>query len=183
MFNIMVSNSFQKESYRFVLDNVTSAITQDGYEMFPTGYISFPFFLDYKKIKNINKIISRFSQRRREIYDDDKVLKCLELIESLIEDCDVMRLDTNEDYSFNEVFPAIIEFINKVGYDYKDGKLYDVGNKILFVNESNIVKEEYSNIVEKLYEKKYGHLRGKQNYSLLLFHNIRLKHFISTYNK
>ena len=94
-----------------------------------------------------------------------------------------MRLDTNEDYSFNEAFPAIIEFINKVGYDYKDGKLYDVGNKILFVTESNMAKEKYSNIVEKLYEKKYGYLRGKKNSSLLLFHNIRLKHFISSYNK
>ena len=154
MTNIMVSISFQKAYYRFFLDNVTFPITQDGYEMFPAGYITFPSFWDYKKIKNINKIISRFLERRREIYDDDKVLKCLELIESLIEDCDVMRLDTNEDYSFNEAFPAIIEFINKVGYDYKDGKLYDVGNKILFVNESNMVKENYSNIVEKLYEKK-----------------------------
>ena len=53
---------------------------QDGYELFPAGYISFPSFWDYKKIKNINKIISRFLERRREIYDDDKVLKCLELI-------------------------------------------------------------------------------------------------------
>ena len=154
MTNIMVSISFQKEYYRFVLDNVTFPITQDGYEMFPAGYITFPSFWDCKKIKNINKIISRFLERRREIYDDDKVLKCLELIESLTEDCDVMRLNTNEDYSFNEAFPAIIEFINKVGYDYKGGKRYDVGNKILFVNESNMVKEKYSNIVEKLYEKK-----------------------------
>ena len=160
MSNIMVSNSFQKESYRFVLDNVTSPNTQDGYEMFPAGYILFPSFLDYKKIKNINKTISRFLERRREIYDDDKVLKCLELIESLIEDCDVMRLDTNEDYSFNEAFPAIIEFINKVGYGYKDGKLYDVGNNILFVDESNMVKEKYSNIVEKLYEKKIWPFEG-----------------------
>ena len=84
----------------------------------------------------------------------------MELIESLIEDCDIMRLDTNEDYSFNEAFPARIEFINKVGYGYKDGKLYDVGNKILFVNESNMVKEKYNNIVEKLYEKKIWPFEG-----------------------
>ena len=120
MYDKMVSNSFQKESYRFVLDNVTSPITQDGYEMFPTGYILFPSFLDYKKIKTINKTISRFLERRREIYDDDKVLKCLELIESLIEDYDVMSLDTNEDYSFNEAFPSIMEFINKVGYEMEN---------------------------------------------------------------
>ena len=159
MTNIMVSKSFQKESVRFVLHNVTS-IMQDGYELFPAGYISFPSFWDYKKIKNINKIISRFLERRREIYDDDEVLKSLELIESLIEGCDVMSLDTNEDYSFDEAFPAIIEFIRKVGYGYKDGKLYDVGNKIIFVNESNMAKEKYINIVEKLYEKKTWSFEG-----------------------
>ena len=153
MLIIMVSKSFQKESVRFILDNVTSPIMQDGYEMFPAGFISFPSFWDYKKIKNINKIISRFLERRREIYDDDKVLKSLELIESLIEDCDVMRLVTNDECSFNVAFPAIIEFIEKVGYDYKYKKLYDVGNKILFVSESKMVKEKYSNIVEKLYKK------------------------------
>ena len=118
-------------------------------------------FWDYKKIKNINKIISRFLERRREIYDDDKVLKCLELIESFIEGCDVMSLVTNDEYSFDEAFPAIIEFIKKVGYGYKDGKPYDFGKNILFVDESNMVKEKYSNIVQKLYEKKYGYLRGK----------------------
>ena len=155
MSNIMVSKSFEKESLRFVLHNVTSPIMQDGYEMFPAGYISFPSFWDYKKIKNINKIISRFLERRREIYDDDKVLKCLELTESLIKGCDVMRLDSNDEYSFDEAFRAIIGFIEKVGYDYNyNNKVYDVGNKIIFVNESNMAKEKYINIVEKLYKKK-----------------------------
>ena len=129
--------------------------------MFPAGYISFPSFWDYKKIKNINKIISRFLERRREIYDDDKVLKCLELIESLIEGCDVMRLDSNDEYSFDEAFPAIIEFIEKVGYDYNyNNKVYDVGNKIIFVNERNMAKEKYINIVEKLYKKKIWPFEG-----------------------
>ena len=133
---------------------------QDGYELFPAGYISFPSFWDYKKIKNINKIISKFLERRREIYDDDKVLKCLELIESLIEGCGVMRLGTDDECSFNEAFPAIIEFIEKVGYSYGDKKLVDVG--ILFVNESKIIREKYIKIVEKLYKKTYGHLRGEK---------------------
>ena len=33
------------------------------------------------------------------------------IIESLIEDCDVMRLGCNVEYTFNEAFPNIIEFI------------------------------------------------------------------------
>ena len=47
MCNIMVSKSFQKESVRFVLHNVTSPIMQDGYEMF--HIIS--FFLGLKEDK------------------------------------------------------------------------------------------------------------------------------------
>ena len=159
----MESKSFQKESERFVLHNVTSPIMQDGYVMIPAGYISFPSFCDYKKIKKINKIISRFLERRREIYDDDKVLKCLELIESLIEGCDVMRLGTNYEYSFDEAFPFIIEFIKKVGYDYKDNynKLYDAGNKIIFDdNESDKAKEKYTIIVQKLFKKKIWSFDG-----------------------
>ena len=136
---------------------------QDGYVMFPTSYISFNSFRDYKKIKNINKIISRFLERRREIYNDDKVLKCLELIESLTEGCDVMSLSTNDEYSFDEAFPFIIQFIKKVGYEYKDNcnKLYDVGNKIIFDdNESDIVKEKYTIIVQKLFKKKIWSFDG-----------------------
>ena len=65
-----------------------------------------------------------------------------------------MSLDTNDEYSFDEAFPSIIEFIKKVGYDYKyNNKVYDVGNKIIFVNESNMAKEKYINIVENLYKK------------------------------
>ena len=72
-----------------------------------------------------------------------------------------MRLDSNDEYSFDEAFPAIIEFIEKVGYDYNyNNKVYDVGNKIIFVNESNMVKEKYINIVEKLYKKKIWPFEG-----------------------
>ena len=60
MSSIMVSNSFQKESYRFVLDNFTFPITQDGYGIFLAGYILYPSFLDDKKIKNIGKIFQDF---------------------------------------------------------------------------------------------------------------------------
>ena len=84
----------------------------------------------------------------------------MELIGSLIEGCDVMSLVTNDEYSFDEAFPAIFEFIKKGGYDYKYNKLYDVGNKILFVNESNMAKEKYINIIETLYKKKIWPFEG-----------------------
>ena len=139
---------------RFVLDGFLSE--DDGYTPVINGYISFPSHKDYKKIKNINKTISRFLERRGEINKDEKVYKCLELIESLIEDCDVMRLDCNVEYTFNEAFPNRIEFIEKVGYNYDDNELVDVG--VLFVNESKRPKEKYIKIVEKLYK----------NFSLIL---------------
>ena len=163
MSTIMVAKSFQKKSQRFVLHNVTSPIMDEGYELFPAGYISFPSFEDYKKIKKINIIISRFLERRREINNDDKVLKCLELIESLIEGCDVMRLGIDDKCSFNEGFPAIIEFIEKVGYSYEDNELVNVGYSYEyddFVNESKIIKEKYIKIVEKLYKKKIWPFEG-----------------------
>ena len=160
---IMVGKSFQKKSERFILRNVSSPIMDEGYELFPADYISFPCFEDYKKIKKINKTIARFLERRREINNVDEVLKCLELIESFIEGCDVMRLGTNDECSFNEAFPGIIEFIERVGYDYEDNELVDVGYSYEyddFVNESKMIKEKYINIVEKLYKKKIWPFAG-----------------------
>ena len=144
---------------RFVLD----LSDDDGCTPIINGYISFPSYKDYKKIKNINKTISRFLERREEINKDVKVYKCLELIQTLIEDCDVMRLGCNVEYTFNEAFPAIIEFIVKVGYNYEDNELVDVGYSDEyddFVNESKIIKEKYIKTVEKLYKKKIWPFEG-----------------------
>ena len=146
---------------RFVLDGFFSE--DDGCPPIINGYISFSSHKDYKKIKNINKTISRFLETRGEIKKDDKAYKCLELIESLIEDCDVMRLGSNVEYTFNEAFPNIIEFIEKVGYNYEDNELVDVGYSDEyddFVNESKIIKEKYIKIVEKLYKKKIWPFEG-----------------------
>ena len=86
MSNIMERNLFAKQnSTCFTLENVTPPILCDmGYEMYPAGYLSFPCYGCYKKIKKINKNISIFLKRRREM-SNKKVLKCLELIESLID--------------------------------------------------------------------------------------------------
>ena len=51
MSTIMVGKSFQKKSERFIRHNVSSPIMDEGYELFPAGYISFLSFDDYKKIK------------------------------------------------------------------------------------------------------------------------------------
>ena len=160
IFTIMVVRRTVKQvnCERYVLHDVIPPFKVGRYEEFPAGYISFPSYEDYRKIKNIDKMISTFLERRRAINKDDKVYKCLELIESLIEDCDVMRLGTNDECSFNEAFPDIIEFIEKVGYNYKDKELVDVG--VLFVNEGKRVKEKYIKIVEKLYKKKIWPFEG-----------------------
>ena len=127
----MYSNSF---------DNETLPIFQGAvYEVQPIGhFISFPSFWDFKKIKNFNKNISRFLERGREKYDDiDENLKCLELIENLIEDFDVH--DIKEDYSYKVDFPSVIEVINKVGFLHKD--------------KSNRVKLKHNLITLKLQSK------------------------------
>ena len=142
----------------YVLHDVIPPFKVGIYEEFSEGWIKFPSYEDYRKIKNIHKIISRFLERRREINKDEKVYKYLELIESLIEDCDKMRLGTNDERSFNEAFPGIIEFIEKVGYSYKGNELVNVG--VLFVNEGKRVKEKYIKIVEKLYKKKIWPFEG-----------------------
>ena len=163
MSNIMERKSFVKNPRRFILDKVTSPIKHEGYEVYPMGYISFPSYWCYKKLRNINKIISIFLKRRREINNDDKVLKCLELIESLIDDCPVMKLGTNFEDTFDVAFPAIVKFIEKVGYEYKDNyhKLYDVGTKINFDdNESDKAKEKYTILVHKLYKKEIWSFNG-----------------------
>ena len=54
MTNIMERKSFEKETPRFILDKVTSPIKHEGYEIYPAGYITFPCYGCYKKIKNIN---------------------------------------------------------------------------------------------------------------------------------
>ena len=99
---------------RFVLDGFLSE--DDGYTPIINGYISFPSHKDYKKIKNINKTISRFLDRRGEINKNDK--------ESLIEDCDVMRLGCNVEYTFNEAFPNIIELKKSAT------SMHDVASKV-----------------------------------------------------
>ena len=140
----------QMKGERYVLRDVIPPVMIEGiYEMVPPGYISFPSFEDYKKIKNIDKTISRFLERRSEIKKEERLYKCLELIESIVEDCDEMRLGYNIEDTFRVTFPNIIKFIEEVGYEYKDDKLFNVG--ILFANESKRVRYGYIMIVEKLY--------------------------------
>ena len=84
--------------------------------------------------------------------NEEQLYKCLEILEFTVEVCDKMRLGTNIEFTFNEAFPNIIKFIEKVGYGYEDNKLKDVGDNI--ENESKRVRDKYIKIVEKLYEKK-----------------------------
>ena len=103
--------SYHDEYHNFTLNNASPPGIQDGFEILPAGYITFSSFNDYKKIKNINKTISRFLERRKEIKSDKKVLKCLELIEFLIDGCYEMKYLYNDEYAFESAFPFIIKFI------------------------------------------------------------------------
>ena len=69
-----------------------------------------------------------------------------------------MRLGTNIEFTFNKAFPNIIKFIEKVGYNYEDNKLKDVGDNI--ENESKRVKDKYIKIVETLYKKNIWRFEG-----------------------
>ena len=157
---IMVGTSAnQMKGERYVLHDVIPPIMLEGiYEMVPPGYIIFPSFQDYKKIKkSIDKTISRFLERRGGILKEETLYKCLEIIESIIEVCDKMRLGTSIEHTFNKAFPNVIKFIEEIGYEYKDDKLFNFG--ILFVNESKRDRYKYIKIVETLYKKK-SYCRG-----------------------
>ena len=87
--------------------------------------------------------------------NDDKVFKCLELIESLVDGCGIVRLTTENEETFDVVFPGIVRFIKKVGFGYgeKNNKLYDAGINIKSdVSMSGKVKDKYCIILHKLYE-------------------------------
>ena len=94
----------------------------------------------------------------------------MELIETLIEDCDVMEFGFNDEVTFNVAFPGIIDYIEKVGCRYEDGELVDVGFRyedeelddvgVLFVNEYKRVKKKNIKIVEKLYKRKIWPFEG-----------------------
>ena len=87
--------------------------------------------------------------------DDDKVFKCLDKIETLVDKCGKVILSTNFEDTFDVAFPGIVKFIKKVGFGYgeKNNKLYDAGINIRFDdNMSGKVKHKYCVILHKLYE-------------------------------
>ena len=128
----------------FTLENITPPVfCEMGYEMFPAGYIVFSSLWKYKKMKNLNRLIRRFLKRLPEIKNDDKVFECLDFIESLVDDCGKVGLNTKDERTFDVVFPGIVKFIKKVGFGYgeKANKLYDAGINIRSdVNISDKVK-------------------------------------------
>ena len=155
----MVGTANQTKRERYILHDVIPPIMDGEYEQIPSGYISFPCFEDYKKIKKIDKTISRFFKRGREIlFIEKEHYKCLLKIESTVEVCDEMSLGTNIEFTFNKAFPNIIKFIEKVGYNYEDNKLKYVGDNI--ENESKTVKDKYIKIVETLCKKEIWPFEG-----------------------
>ena len=144
----------------FILENITPPVFKDGKEYRPPGYIIFPSLWHYKKIKNLNRIISHFLKRLQEIKNNNnnKVFKCLDLIESLVDDCGKVRLVTEDEKTFVIVFSGIVNFIQLVGFGFghgeKNDKPYDVGINMRFDdNISEKVKDKYCIIIHKLYNR------------------------------
>ena len=141
----------------FILENITPPVFKEGTEIKPPGYILFPFLWQYKKIKNLDRIIRHFYLKRLEEIKNIKVFKCLELIESLIDECGEVNLFTEDERSFVIVFPGIVNFIKMVGFSFghgeKNDKPYDVGINLKFdENISKEVKYKYCKIIHKLYD-------------------------------
>ena len=140
----------------FILVNITPPVFKDGKEYCPPGYIIFPSLRHYKKIKNLDSIIRHFLKRLQEI-KNNKVFKCLDLIESLVDDCGKVGLVTEDEKTFVIVFSGIVNFIELVGFGFgqgeKNDKLYDVGINMRFDdNISGKVKHKYCTILHKLYD-------------------------------
>ena len=153
-----MSNKMQET---FKLENITSPIyTDDGfgeYEIVPAGYITFSSFCQYKKLKNLDRMIKYFLKRLPEIKNNDKVFECLNKIESLIDKCGEVKLDTNFEQTFDVAFPGIVKFIKKVGFGYGEIAkiLYDAGINIRSdVNISDKVKHKYCVILHRLHDQK-----------------------------
>ena len=140
----------------FLLENITPPVFDEGYEIVPAGYVIFSSLLEYKKMKNLDNLIRNFLKRLPGIKnDDDKVFKCLDKIESIVDKCGKLILSTNFEETFDVAFPGIVRFIKKVGFGYgeKNNKLYDAGINIRFDdNMSGKVKHKYCVILHKLYE-------------------------------
>ena len=144
-----------KMQRNFILENITPPVFMDGYGFLPAGYIVFSSLWQYNKMKNLDRLIRYFLKRLPEIKNNDKVFECLDLIESLVDDCGEVRLDTKDETTFDAVFPGIVKFIKKVGFGFgeKANKLYDAGINIRSdVNISDKVKHKYCVILHRLYD-------------------------------
>ena len=145
---------YQMQRSTFVFENVTPSEFDEGFEVFPAGYIKFYSLEKYKKMKNLDNLIRRFLKRLPEMKDDNKVFKCLNLIENLVDICDKVILATNFEETFGEAFPGKVKFIKKVGFGYGErNELYNVGINIMYNDKmSGMVKHKYCVILYKLYD-------------------------------
>ena len=92
-----------------------------------------------------------------EIKNNEKVFKCLDLIESLIDECGEVGLATEDEKTSAIVFSGIVDFIEMVGFTFSHGdktdKPYNVGINMRFdANISEKVKHKYCIIIHKMYD-------------------------------
>ena len=62
-------------------------------------------------MKKLDRIIGYFLKRLPEIKNNDNVFECLNKIETLIDKCGKVGLDTNFEQTFDVTFPGIVKFI------------------------------------------------------------------------
>ena len=96
--------------------------------LYELTYISFPSFEEFCKIANIELLFKKIDERKN--IDEERMRKYLKKINKFVEDCEHMEIHSNEETSFDHLFPYITDLLYHVCYNlaYKYEK--DLENKI-----------------------------------------------------
>ena len=121
----MKGTAKQSQRYKFEIPQLKNPF----YEL---TYISFPSFEEFCKIENIEMLFEKIHKRKN--IDKERMHKYLKKINKFVEDCEHMEIYSNEESSFDYLFPYITGFLLKVHYEdtykYKKGLQNKIANKM-----------------------------------------------------